>query len=107
MSIPVNVQENIDRLNTSIKKFEDDIEEYNAKIDFSKKEILRLEGCRIVFTGFSEAGIKNVVDQTSNECKRVSVNEECNVIHEHEHEHDKCISEKSPLEDLYEKYRTL
>lgn len=111
MSNPVNVQENIDRLNASIEKFEKDIKEHEAAIEFSKKEILRLEGCLIVFKGFAEAGIKNVVDQTYNECKRVSVNEECNTVHEHEHEHeherDECDSEKSPLEALYEKYRTL
>ena len=91
MTDPVNVEDNIKRLNESKVKVSGDIDSLKEQIKFAKEELIRLEGCLIVFNGFKEAGIKNIVDSSTN-------TKEVEDIKSHTHEN---------VNDLYSKYRTM
>ena len=109
MSSPVNVQENIERLENSIKQYEQNIKESEDNIKHHKDEILRLEGCLIVFRGFSEAGIKNVIDSNnSGNDQKINCEIKCDHNHDHDHDHDHGEEHNNnALEELYRKYRTM
>jgi hypothetical protein len=58
MTIDINsnitkIELTIENLNTEIKKLEESIK-------FSREEILRLEGCRIVYDGLKKAGVTKI-----------------------------------------------
>ena len=111
MTEPVNVDDNIKRLNESMKKVENDIESLKEQIKFAKEELIRLQGCLIVFEGLSEAGLKNIVDSSKQQKNEVTFSEptcplddkksddyQPPVINSHNH--------KNP-DELYKKYRTM
>ena len=68
MSDPVFVSENISRIESAIKQYQDNIdntekhiEEIRKDINNEKNEILRLEGCLLTFKGFRDAGIERIM----------------------------------------------
>ena len=110
---PVNVQENIDRLKSSMERVKTDIKSLNEQVKFAKEELIRLEGCLIVFRGFADAGIKNVVDASQNTDKPSKHVDFTNEVHSHDsgdHSHDSgdhSHDSGDSLEALYAKYRTM
>ena len=65
---PVFVSENIQRIEDTIKQYQDNIENTEKHIEGirevinnEKNEILRLEGCLLTFKGFRDAGIENII----------------------------------------------
>ena len=58
---PVIVKDNIKNVENGIANFKQQIKDMEISIETTKKEILRLEGCLIVFKGFEKAGITRIV----------------------------------------------
>tara|TARA_R110002153_G_scaffold147628_1_gene298885 strand:- start:2433 stop:2768 length:336 start_codon:yes stop_codon:yes gene_type:complete len=111
MTEPVNVQDNINRLKESHTKVIGDIDKLKDQIKFAKEELIRLQGCLIVFEGFREAGLKNIVDSSEQQKNEVTFSEptcplddkksddyQPPVINSHNHKN---------LDELYKKYRTM
>lgn len=57
---PVNVSKNIDRIMQNIDDMKKRLEQHDKEKKEVQDEILRLEGCLIVFKGFREAGISEI-----------------------------------------------
>tara|TARA_Y100000389_G_C17273518_1_gene419205 strand:+ start:367 stop:702 length:336 start_codon:yes stop_codon:yes gene_type:complete len=111
MTEPVNVQDNINRLKESHTKVIGDIDKLKDQIKFAKEELIRLQGCLIVFEGFKEAGLKNIVDSSEQQKNEVAFSEptcsindknsnDCGPPDVNSHNHKK-------LDELYAKYRTM
>ena len=58
---PVIVKDNIKNVEDGIINFKQQIKDMERSIETTKQEILRLEGCLIVFKGFEKAGITRIV----------------------------------------------
>jgi hypothetical protein len=58
---PVIVKDNIKNIEDGITNFKQQIVDLKRSIETTKEEILRLEGCLIVFKGFEKAGISKIV----------------------------------------------
>lgn len=111
MTEPVNVQDNINRLKESHTKVIGDIDQLKEQIKFAKEELIRLQGCLIVFEGFKEAGLKNIIDSSDQQKNETGLSEptcapvdkksnvcDSPVINSHNHKN---------LDELYAKYRTM
>ena len=58
---PVIVRDNIKNIENGIESFKQQILDLKKSIETTQNEILRLEGCLIVFKGFENAGISKIV----------------------------------------------
>ena len=58
---PVIVKDNIKNIEDGIANFKQQIKDMERSIETTKQEILRLEGCLIVFKGFEKAGISKII----------------------------------------------
>jgi hypothetical protein len=129
----VFVLENIQRIEDAIKNFREEISNLNERKKELTTEITRLEGCLLTFRGFNQAGIEEIIPEheknyngSKQGCDQAGIEE---IIPEHEknsngsqqgcdqekhkppsdprvHTHEK-ESDKTPLEELYKKYRTM
>ena len=122
----VDVKENINRIESSINKMKNELKHFEKQVKFTNDEILRLEGCLIVFKGFNDAGITSI-DPKNNKCntnnslpqvkaeekkpsnpEEKSVEKEAVQVHNHhkekEEENDD-DTEEALLSELYKKYR--
>ena len=119
---PVLVHENIARIENAIGRFTDELSDLEKRKEEIKIERTRLEGCLITFEGFARAGIEEIVpeheknqrdsqkecdqggDESHTDTHEQGERESCSDprAHTHEQKHD-----KTPLEELYAKYRTM
>ena len=109
---PVVVKENIDRIKSSISDIKKQNEELQKTIDFNKEELLRLEGCLVVFNGFSDAGITVIKnDQENNEQQKPPQEVEQPHIHQvceqKECEQKECDQNPKDLTEIYKKYSVM
>ena len=108
---PVFVSENIGRIENAIRNFTDELSHLEKRKEDIQIERTRLEGCLITFKGFSKAGIEKIVpehekkqEEGHHENHDQGGHKSCSDprVHTHDQEHD-----KTPLEELYAKYRTM
>ena len=113
---PVVVKENIERIEKSINQIKEQNEEFKKTIEFNRDELLRLEGCLLVFKGFEDAGI-TVIKKEEHEHKDEHEREhkeeherEHKEEHEHEHKEERTSCENNNngdpvnLTEMYKKY---
>ena len=109
---PVNLRENIDRIDEAIVKLEEEIRNFEAE---KKMEILRLEGCRIVYTGLKEVYGDILPDSDGKSGHSQPMKCEKHDDHDAHHHNDtptgvkegETSGEELSLEDLYKKYRAM
>lgn len=115
---PVNLKENIDRIEEAIVKLEDEIRKFEEE---KKREILRLEGCRIVYTGLKEVYGDILPDSDGKSGHSQPMKHAPEVPHQEAHPHQDAhhrndtppgvhegeAQEELSLEDLYKKYRAM
>ena len=131
---PVFVSENIARIENAIGRFTDELSHLEKRKEEIKIERTRLEGCLITFEGFARAGIEEIVPEheknqrdSQKECDQgedeshtdtheqggreshtdtheQGERESCSDPRDHTHEQKHV---KTPLEELYAKYRTM
>jgi hypothetical protein len=108
---PVNLKENIDRIEEAIVKLEEEVTLFKEE---KEKEILRLEGCRIVYTGLREVYGDILPDSDGKSGHSQPM--KCEKHDDHDaHHHDDTppgvhkgeAQEELSLEDLYKKYRAM
>ena len=108
--MPVNLTENIDKIEDAIEKFRMEISEHDNAKQRIEQDILRLEGSKIVYEGLRDVFGDVVGDGNSNsDCHRQSPKMET-VPEEHKHPEEHANPEESgdmSLEDLYKKYRAM
>ena len=106
MTNPICVSDNIQRLRQNIDDLKRQNEDMEKHMKFNSDEILRLEGCLLVFSGFKDAGIENI-SKNGESCNRD--NSGCHSMdepHRHNESHSHSISESEPFNELYKKYST-
>ena len=120
---PMNVNENIRRLLKVTRMLKQDLENHKRDIKFIEEELLRVQGCMIVFKGFRDVGI-TVIDPKNkkvsirpldesgeplNLSERENADNELDTDDEMiEHDHDNpAHCGDNPLNDLYTKYTVM
>jgi hypothetical protein len=109
----VNLRANIKKIDECVQKFHDEISELNNEIEAKKKEILRLEGSKIVYEGLTDVFGDSINHSGSREMDKPKTDSNEKNVHEHnhdecEHNRDECKeSEEITLDELYKKYRAM
>ena len=115
MTKPILVSDNIQRLKQNIEDLKTQIEDLEKHAKFNRDEILRLEGCLLVFEGFKSTGIEQITKNGNSGLGCINENDGCHKMneprhHEHEHErvheHEHEVKEAQPFSELYKKYST-
>lgn len=117
---PVNLRENIDKIEEAIVKLEGEIILYKEE---KEKEILRLEGCKIVYTGLREVYGDSLPNPDGKSGHSEPMKHAPEVPHKDAHPHQdahhhndtptgahregETSGEELSLEDLYKKYRAM
>ena len=108
----INIDDNIEKIDKIITKMKSELKTMQEKIRFTKDEILRLEGCKIVYSGFKNAGLSEIksskhkkpkkekTDNTSNEQFSYKVESFCS---DEKFEADYENHEQAPLPDFLKK----
>jgi hypothetical protein len=60
---PVFVSENINRIESIIESFKKELCDMDTRKEEIKSEIIRMEGCYLVFKGFEGAGIERIIPE--------------------------------------------
>lgn len=58
--MPISVKSNIETIEQNTERLKREIEQFEKQIQDAKDEILRLEGCMIVYKGFESIGLEEI-----------------------------------------------